>query len=79
MEINPLTGNDDSTLKNITTIIDITAMRFLKPWLYIDWIIKATDLGNKYYKAVQFEHGKINNEKLNKDDERNCRKERPKL
>jgi cytochrome P450 len=62
MEINPLTSNDNSTLNNISTIVDITVIRLLKPWLYIDWIFKATELGKKYYKAIQCEHGKINNE-----------------
>jgi cytochrome P450 family 4 len=61
-EIDALNGNDDSTLNNITTIVDITVMRLLKPWLYIEWIFKATELGKKYYKAMQCEHVKINNE-----------------
>jgi cytochrome P450 len=61
MEINPLTGHVDSSLKNLTTIIDITVVRFLKAWLYIEWIFKATELGKKYYKAVQCEYDKMNN------------------
>jgi cytochrome P450 len=60
MEINAVTGNDDSTLNNITTIIDMTTRRLLKPWLLIEWIFKATELGKKYYRAFQSEHRKIN-------------------
>jgi cytochrome P450 len=61
VEINTLTGNDDSTLNNMTTIVDATVMKFLKPWLYIDWLFKATEVGKKYHKAMECEHGKIIN------------------
>jgi cytochrome P450 len=61
VEINTLTGNDHSTFNNMKTIFDGTVMKFLKPWLYIDWIFKATELGKKYYKAMECEHGKIIN------------------
>jgi cytochrome P450 len=59
VDINAQNGNDDTTLNSITTILDTSAMRFLKPWLCIDWIFRATELGKKYYKAVQCVHGKI--------------------
>jgi cytochrome P450 len=61
VEINDLSDNDDFTLNNFKTILDTSAMRFLNPWLLVDWIFKATELGKKYYKAVQCEHGKIIN------------------
>jgi hypothetical protein len=59
LDINAQNGNHESTLNNITTILDTAAMRFLKPWLFIEWIFRATELGKKYYKAVQSVHGKI--------------------
>jgi len=62
VEINAQNGNDDSTLNNITTIVDTTTVRITKPWLLIDWIFNATELGQKYSKAIQCEHGKIINE-----------------
>jgi hypothetical protein len=54
--------NDDSTPNNIITVVDTSTIRAIKPWLLIDWIFKATELGKKYHKAVQTEHGKINND-----------------
>ena len=54
-------GNDDSTLNNLTNIIFTTAFRLAKAWLFIDWIFNATELGKKYNKAIQCEHGKIIN------------------
>jgi cytochrome P450 len=63
---NAQTGNDDSTWNIITNIVDTTAMKFLKPWLFIDWIFNATELGKKYNKAIQCEHGKIINEMAKK-------------
>jgi cytochrome P450 len=62
LDINAQSDSDDSTLNNMKTIIDTTAVRIMKPWLLIDWILKATELGKKYYKAVNCEHDKINNE-----------------
>jgi cytochrome P450 len=61
VNINAQNGNDETTLNNITTILDTSAMKFLKPWLFIEWIFRATELGKKYYKAVQCVHGKITN------------------
>ena len=63
---NAQTGNDDSTWNIITNIVDTTAMKFLKPWLFIDWIFNATELGKKYNKAIQCEHDKIINEMAKK-------------
>jgi cytochrome P450 len=60
MENNTLNDNDDTTLNNFKTLIDITAMRFIKPWLCIEWIFKATELGKKYFKAMNCVHGKMN-------------------
>ncbi len=51
--INAQSGNDDSTLNNFTTIVDMTAVRALKHWLFIEWIFKASKLGKKYYKALE--------------------------
>jgi cytochrome P450 len=34
-EINALAGNDDSTLSNISTIVDMTTRRLLKPWFLL--------------------------------------------
>ena len=62
IEINVQNGNDDSILNNITNIINTTAARAVKPWLFIEWIFKASELGKKYYKATKFLHGKISNE-----------------
>jgi len=61
-DINAQNGNDDSTLNNITTVVDTTSVRIMKPWLLIDWIFSATEVGKKYYKAVKSEHNKIINE-----------------
>ena len=62
LDINAQNDNDESTLKNILTIVDTTSVRILKPWLLIDWIFNATELGKKFYKAVKCEHDKIINE-----------------
>jgi hypothetical protein len=59
VDINAQNGNDESTLNNITTILDTSAMKFLKPWIFIEWIFRSTELGKKYYKAVKCVHGKI--------------------
>jgi cytochrome P450 len=61
-DINAQNGYDESTLHNITTIVDTIAVRFLKPWLLIEWIFKASDQGKKYYKAFKCEQDKIMNE-----------------
>jgi hypothetical protein len=46
-DINAQNDNDDSTLNSITTVTDTVAMRSVKPWLHIEWIYKATELGTK--------------------------------
>ena len=61
LDINAQNGNDDSTLNNMRTTVDTTAVRMIKPWLLIDWIFNATELGKKYYKAVKCERDKIIN------------------
>ena len=53
---NSQNDNDDTTLNSITTIIDTTAIRAMKPWFYIDWIFNASELGKKYNKAVKHCH-----------------------
>jgi cytochrome P450 len=62
IEINAQDGEDDDTLQAITTVIEISAVRIAKPWLYIEWIFSATKLGNTYYNAVKYLHDIINNE-----------------
>jgi cytochrome P450 len=62
LEINAQNNNDESTLNNFIRIIDTTALRLMKPWLLIDWIFNATELGKKYYKAVTCEHDRISTE-----------------
>jgi hypothetical protein len=59
ININVQTGNDESTLNNFTFVITTIALRYLKPWLFFDWIFNASELGKKYNKAIQCEHGKI--------------------
>jgi cytochrome P450 len=61
VDINAQNGNDQSTLNNFTTVLEATNMRVKKPWFLIDWIFDATELGKKYCKAVECEHGKFNN------------------
>jgi len=56
LDINAQNDNDDSTFNSITTIIDTTAMRAVKPWLHLEWVFKATELGKKYYKSVKHCH-----------------------
>jgi hypothetical protein len=63
---NVQTGMDESTLNNFTIIIDTIALRFLKPWLLIDWIFNASELGNKCNKAIQCVHGIMINEIVKK-------------
>ena len=62
LDTNAQNGYDESTLNNITTVVDTTAVRFLKTWLLIDWIFNASELGKKYYKAFKCEQDKIINE-----------------
>jgi cytochrome P450 len=62
LDINAQNGNNYSALNNITTVVDTTTVRITKPWLLIDWIFNATELGKKYNKAVKCEHDKIINE-----------------
>jgi cytochrome P450 len=59
LDINAQNDNDESAMNNYITVIDTTAVRVTKPWLLIDWIFNATELGKKYYKAVKCEHDKI--------------------
>jgi cytochrome P450 len=51
-DINAQNDNDDYTLNSITSMIDIPSTRLMKPWLYIEWMFKASELGKKYYKDV---------------------------
>ena len=62
ININVQNGNDVSTMNNLTTIIDTSILRYMKPWLLIDWIFNATDVGKKYNKAVKCELDKIINQ-----------------
>ena len=62
VDFNAINVNTESTLNNITTILDTISVRIFKPWLLIDWIFNATELGKKYNKAVKCEHEKIINE-----------------
>jgi len=66
MNMNVQTGIDESTLNNLTVIIDTMALRFLKPWLLIDWIFNASELGKKYNEAIQCVHGIMINEIVKK-------------
>jgi hypothetical protein len=36
VDINAQNGDDDSTVDNITTIVDTTTVRITEPWLLID-------------------------------------------
>jgi len=62
LDIKAQNGNDESTLNNFTTIVDTTLVRIMKPWLLIDWIFNASELGKKYNKAVKCEYDKRINE-----------------
>jgi cytochrome P450 len=62
LDINAQNGNNDPTLDNISTITDTTTLRIMKPWLLIDWIFNASELGQKYIKAVKCERDKVINE-----------------
>ena len=62
LDINAQNDNDDTTLNSITNIIDMLAMRAMKPWFYIDWIFSASELGKIYDKAVKHCHGILINE-----------------
>jgi len=53
-------------LNNFTTTVDTTTLRFAKPWLLIDWIFNATEVGKKYNEAVKYVNDKIINEILKK-------------
>jgi hypothetical protein len=50
-----------STLNNMTTVVDTTTLRMVKPWFLIEWIFNATEMCKKYYKAVKCERDKIIN------------------
>jgi hypothetical protein len=83
--MNVQTGNDESTLNNFTVIIDTMALRYLKPWLLIDWIFNASELGKKYNEAFQCVHGIMINEIVKKNgmrettDTRGLNDEKPSL
>ena len=62
IETNAQNGSDDGTLECITTIIDISAMRFMKPWFYIDCIFNASKLRKLFYNALKHWHDKLINE-----------------
>jgi len=62
ININVQTDNDESTMNNFKTFLETAVLRFLKPWLLIDWIFNATEVGKKYNEAIKCEHGKIINE-----------------
>jgi hypothetical protein len=49
VDINAQNSNDESTLNNITTILDTSAMKFLKPWLFIEWIFRYTFVNSLIY------------------------------
>jgi hypothetical protein len=49
LEIKAQNGNDDSTLNNLTTIVDTTLVRIIKPWLLIDWIFNVSELSTEIY------------------------------
>ena len=62
VDINAQNVNDESTLNNITTIVDTVSARIMKPWLLIDWIFNESELGKEYYRAVKCEQARIINE-----------------
>jgi cytochrome P450 len=62
LDINAQNDNDDITLNSITNIIDVIAIRAMKPWFYIDRIFSASELGKIHDKAVKHCHGLIINE-----------------
>jgi cytochrome P450 family 4 len=62
MDINAQNGIEDSMLNHVTTIVHTISVRIMKPWLLIDWIFNASELGKKFYHAVKCTHDKINNE-----------------
>ena len=82
VDINAQNGNDESTLNSNTTLADTTSLRIIKPWLLIDWIFNATELGKEFNRAVKNERDKIINvvgrikrmgetaEKTGQDDEK---------
>ena len=59
VDLNAQNGNEESTLNSIETVVHTTVVRLTKPWLLIDWILSATELGKKYDKAVKCVHDKI--------------------
>jgi cytochrome P450 len=59
VDFNAQNGDEDSSLNNIKTVVDTTAVRIVKPWLLIDWIFNASELGKKYNKAVKCVHDRI--------------------
>jgi cytochrome P450 family 4 len=61
INMNVQTGNNESTLNNFTFIINTIALRFLKPYLFIDWIFNASELEKKYNKVIPYENGIMTN------------------
>jgi hypothetical protein len=51
IEINAQDGKHNVTLNKYTTKTDISEVRITKPWLYVEWILSATELGNLFYNA----------------------------
>jgi len=62
VDSNAQNGNDDSTLNSFTTVLNTMSLRIMKPWLLIDWIFNATELGKKFHRDVKSVHDKLNNE-----------------
>jgi cytochrome P450 len=85
LDINAQNGNDESSLNNFITIVDTIFFRIAKPWLLIDWIFNATELGKKYYKAVISVRDRISTEvdrikRMRKTEEKRGQKdEKPSL
>ena len=85
INMNVQTGNDESTLNNFTSVINTIALRFMKPWLFIDWIFNASELGKIHNKVIEYERGKMINEMAKKKgmretaDTRGLNDEKPSL
>jgi cytochrome P450 len=62
LDINAQNDNDDITLNSITNIIEIMAIRAMKPWFHIDWIFSASELGKIHDKDIKHCYGLIINE-----------------
>ena len=66
IDINVQNGKDEEAMNNLRTILDTAVWRYMKPWLLIDWIFNATELGKNYNEAVKYEHDKVINEIVKK-------------